>query len=792
MQFSEQRLRELVNPAVDTATLSHRLTMAGLEVDAILPVAPPFSGVMIGEVVDMAPHPDADKLRVTRVSIGLGEPLQIVCGAANVRPGLRIPVATVGALLPGDFRIQEATLRGVASFGMLCAEQELGLAEASDGLWELPADAPVGADLRQWLNLDDHLIELGLTPNRGDCLSLRGLARETAAIFGLPWTPADVPAVAASLPDVLPIRVVAPDACPRYAGRLIRGVRTGVTSPLWLVEALRRAGVRSLHPVVDITNHVMLTLGQPMHAFDAATLNGGVEVRHAWPGETLTLLDGQSVELREQTLVIADSQTPLALAGIMGGLSSAVGDATTDIFLEAAFFQPLALAGEARRYGLHTDASHRFERGVDPTLPAQAIELATALILALLGGQAGPVVDQVQADQLPKRSAITLRRSRIAQVLGFVPEDDAVVSGLVRLGMQVTASEAGWQVMPPAHRFDVAIEVDLIEEVARLHGYNNLPVKALHAALRLQPHSEARQSVRRLKRTLVDLGYQEAITFSFQSSSLQQVFDPELTPLVLANPISADLSTMRTSLWPGLALAARHNQSRQQARVRVFETGLRFLPTADGLQQSPFVAGLVTGSAWPEGWNNPKNSLDFFDVKGNIESLLQICALNGRVTFRADARHGLHPGQTASLWLDDRRVGWLGALHPHTQKQLDLDGTTFVFELALDVLDAGVLPRFAPLSRFPETRRDLALLVPDSTASDALLATVREASGEFLRDLQVFDVYRGSGVPAGSHSLALGLTWQHPERTLLDAEVQAWEAAVLSLLQTRWGVARRN
>lgn len=792
MQFSEQRLRQLVNPAVDTVALAHQLTMAGLEVDAITPVAPAFSGVVIGQVLTTEQHPNADKLRVTTVDTGNGSPLQIVCGAANVRPGLRVPVATVGAVLPGDFRIKDAKLRGVESFGMLCAEQELGLAEASDGLWELPEDAPIGADIRAWLNLDDNLIELGLTPNRGDCLSLRGLAREAAAVFGLDHAPAAIAPVAAAIADTLPVTVAAPEACPRYVGRLIKGIRSGVSSPLWLVEALRRSGVRSLHPVVDITNYVMLELGQPMHAFDAATLQGGIVVRRAAAGEALTLLDGQTLSLREQSLVIADSAQALALAGVMGGQGSAVGDATADLFLEAAFFQPLALAGEARRYGLHTDSSHRFERGVDFELPRLAIERATALVLEIVGGSAGPVVDISDASQLPARPAIMLRRSRIARVLGFSLSDDQVVGYLTRLGLQVSSAGEGWQVVPPSHRFDIAIEVDLIEELARLYGYNNLPVTAPQAPIRLQAQPEARQPVRRLKRALVDLGWQEAITFSFVEPGLLQEFDPGVSPLVLANPISSDLSAMRTSLWPGLVLAARHNQSRQQTRVRLFETGLRFRPSEAGLMQEPMLAGIVTGSAWPEAWNNPKNSLDFFDVKGNIETLLQLAGVAGRTRFEAAEHPALHPGQTAAILLDGVSIGWLGALHPLKQQTLDLTGPVFVFELSLSALSEGSLPRFQPLSRFPEVRRDLALVVPDSVVAGDVLAVARAAAGVCLRDLQAFDVYRGQGMAAGHYSLAIGLIWQHVERTLQDAEVQGWVEQVLADLQTRLGVQIRG
>lgn len=783
MQFSERRLRDLVNPAVDTATLCHRLTMAGLEVDAIMPVAPAFSGVVIGEVLATEQHPDADKLRVTRVSIGQGEPLQIVCGAANVRPGLRVPVATVGAVLPGDFRIKEAKLRGVASFGMLCAEQELGLAEQSDGLWELPADAPVGTDIRSWLQLDDNLIELGLTPNRGDCLSLRGLAREAGAVFGLDAALPASSAAAAAISDTLPVAVTAPDACPRYAGRLIRGIRAGQASPLWLVERLRRAGVRSLGPVVDVTNLVMLELGQPMHAFDAATLQGGIVVRRAAAGEALTLLDGQALVLREGTLVIADQARPVALAGIMGGADTAVSETTTDIFLEAAFFQPLALAGQARGYGLHTDSSHRFERGVDFALPALAIEMATDLIVQLVGGQPGPLQMTETLAQLPTREAIALRPGRIAQVLGFSLADADVVTYLQRLGLNVTVTPDGWLATPPSHRFDLSIEVDLIEELARLHGYNNLPVRSPLAALRLQPATETVQPLRRLKRVLIDQGYQEAITFSFVEPSLQAVFDPTLSPLVLANPISSDLSAMRTSLWPGLVLALRHNQSRQQPRVRLFEAGLRFLPTAEGLEQAPVLAGIAAGPVFEERWNNSKNPLDFYDVKGNIESVLQVAGVAGQIQFVANQHPALHPGQTARLMRDGQTVGWLGALHPQVMKQLDLHGPVFVFEVTLAALATDALPKFHSLSRFPEVRRDLALVVPDAVTAEAVLASVRMAAGECVRIVRTFDVYRGHGLPEASYSLAVAVTWQHPERTLQDVEVHAWTEQILAMLQ---------
>lgn len=790
MQFSEQRLRALVNPAVDTATLAHQLTMAGLEVDAIVPVAPAFNGVVVGEILSAEQHPNADKLRVTRVNIGGEQPLQIVCGASNARPGIRIPVATVGAVLPGDFRIKDAKLRGVDSFGMLCAEQELGLAESSDGLWELPEDAPIGQDMRQYLQLDDNLIELGLTPNRGDCLSIRGLAREAAAVFGVDQRVEAIAAVPAVHERGIPVSVEAAAACPRYVVRVIDGIDNNKASPLWLIEALRRSGVRSLGPVVDVTNFVMLELGQPMHAFDGAQIAGGLQVRQARAGEALTLLDGQTLSLREQSLVIADQTQALALAGIMGGQSSAVSNATTSIVLEAAFFQPLALAGEARRYGLHTDSSHRFERGVDFELPRLAIERATALLLDLVGGAAGPVQEVSDLAQLPVRAAITLRAERIKQVLGFALAEADVVAYLSRLGCVVTTTTQGWQVVPPSHRFDLTIEVDLIEELARLYGYNRLPVTAPMAPVRLLSQPENQTSLRRLKRALVDMGYQEAITFSFIEAGLQQQFDPGVSPWALANPLSAELAVMRTSLWPGLAMAVLHNQSRQQSRVRLFEAGLRFTPTADGLEQVPMLAGIVSGDAFSASWNNPKNSLDFFDVKGNIESLLQLCGVAGE--FAATTHPVLHPGQSAEITVNGAVIGYLGALHPSVIDALGLSGPVYVFELQQSALLQGSLPQFKPLSRFPAVSRDLALLVPDRVAAAEILAVVRQNAGDVLRDLSVFDVYRGRGVADQHYSLALSLTWQDPERTLLDTEIQAFVENILQSASSTCGAFLRS
>ena len=780
MQFSEQRLRRLASPSVNTADLAHQLTMAGLEVDAIESMAPAFTGVVVGRVVSTEPHPDADKLRVAMVDIAQPELLQIVCGAANVRADIRVPVATIGAVLPGDFHIKAAKLRGVASSGMLCAEQELGLAEQSDGLWELPTDAPVGADIREYLALDDQLITLGLTPNRGDCLSLRGLAREAAAVFDLDIQLPLPSAMTATTEHQRDIVIEDTSACPRYVGRVIRGLRQA-PSPAWLIDGLRRYGVRSVSPLVDITQWVMLELGQPMHAFDEQKLHGTVRVRRASAAEVLTLLDGQALSLRESSLVIADDNGAIALAGVMGGQGSAVSDTTVDVFLEAAHFDPLALAGEARRYGLHTDASHRFERGVDAELPCHAIELATALIIEVLGGEAGPVLEMANAKHLPQRPAINLRRERITRVLGFSIDDARVIALLKRLGMQIEASNDGWRVTPPSHRFDISIEVDLIEELARLTGYNNIPVAPALAAIKLAPRTESAQSLRRLKRSLVDMGYQEAITFSFTEASVQQAFTPDLAPLTLANPLSQELASMRTSLLPGLLMAVRHNQSRQQSRIRLFEAGMRFLPKADGLVQEPMLAGVLVGSALPMLWSNTKTNVDFYDLKGNIEHLLSVARV-ATLRFVSAQRDGFHPGQCAELYEGDTCLGVIGAIHPSTLAVFDVDGPVFAFELSQQLLGLGSLPSFTPLSRFPQMQRDLALLVPLAVSADVVISSIRQQAGADLQRVDLFDVYRGAGLPEGYYSLAITVIWQHAERTLLDVEVQSSVDNVLTAL----------
>lgn len=792
MKFSEQWLRGWVSPQVNRDELVARLSMAGLEVDSVTPAAGVFSGVVVGEVLSTEQHPDADKLRVCQVSNG-AETFQVVCGAPNVRPGLKIPFAMIGAELPGDFKIKKAKLRGVESNGMLCSQAELQVGEGNDGLMELPADAPVGQDIRAYLDLEDASIEVDLTPNRGDCLSLAGLAREVGALYGVPVTRPVVTAVPAVHDEVRSIEVLAPSACPRYLGRVIRNVDLSRPTPLWMVERLRRADVRSIDAAVDITNYVMLELGQPLHAFDLAEINGGIRVRMAEEGEKLVLLDGQEVTLRSDTLVIADHSRALAIAGVMGGEHSGVSATTRDVFLESAFFDQIAVAGKARSYGLHTDASHRYERGVDWQLAREAMERATGLLLEITGGEAGPITETVNEQYLPSIAPVTLRAQRVEQMLGLVIEEAQIVSLLTGLGLGISADGAGqWRVEVPSHRFDISLEVDLIEELARLYGYNRLPVRYPQARLAPQPKTEARAHLPELRRLLVARGYQEAVTYSFIDPKQFELFSPGVEPLLLANPISNDMAAMRSSLWPGLVKALSHNLNRQQDRVRMFESGLRFVGQLDGLKQEPMLAGVVCGSRLPEGWAQGRDPVDFFDVKADVEAVLGFAGALDAFAFGPGSHPALHPGQTARIEREGRLVGFVGAIHPELSKTLGLDRPVFVFELVLAEVAAGKMPKFSELSRFPEVRRDLALVADRDVAASAVLEVIRENAGEWLTDLRLFDVYQGKGIDPHRKSLAVGLTWQHPSRTLNDDEVNTTTQNILTSLEQRLNATLRK
>ncbi|SFI32593.1 phenylalanyl-tRNA synthetase beta subunit [Pseudomonas guineae] len=792
MKFSEQWLRSWVNPEVSRDELVARLSMAGLEVDSVTPAAGVFSGVVVGEVLSTEQHPDADKLRVCQISNG-AETFQVVCGAPNVRPGLKIPFAMIGAELPGDFKIKKAKLRGVESNGMLCSASELQISEENDGLMELPSDAQAGQDIRVYLELDDASIEVDLTPNRGDCLSLVGLAREVGALYDAPVARPQIAAVAPSHDDVRPIEVLAAQACPRYLGRVVRNVDLSKPTPLWMVERLRRADVRSIDAAVDITNYVMLELGQPMHAFDLAEINGGIRVRMAEEGEKLVLLDGQEVSLRADTLVIADHNRALAIAGVMGGEHSGVSAKTCDLFLESAFFDTIAIAGKARSYGLHTDSSHRFERGVDWQLAREAMERATGLLLAIIGGEAGPIIEVVDQHQLPSVAPVTLRVERIEQMLGLKMDDAEIVRLLAALGLGVSASGEGqWQVTVPSHRFDISIEVDLIEELARLYGYNRLPVRYPQARLAPQPKAEAGVELPALRRLLVARGYQEAITYSFIDPKLFELFNPGVEPLMLANPISADMAAMRSSLWPGLIKALEHNLNRQQSRVRLFESGLRFVGQLEGLKQEQMLAGVICGGRLPEGWAHTRDDVDFYDVKADVEALLASAGAGNSFAFVPGEHAVLHPGQTARIEREGRVVGFVGAIHPELSKVLGLDQPVFMFELVLGEITQGVMPKFQELSKFPEVRRDLAVLVDRGVSAQDLLGLVREGAGEWLTDLKLFDVYHGKGIDPDRKSLAVGLTWQHPSRTLNDDEVSITTQNILTSLEQRFNATLRK
>ena len=791
MKISEQWLREWVSPALSSEELAHQITMAGLEVDAIEPVAGAFSGVIVARIVSAEPHPDADKLRVCRVDTGDGT-VQIVCGAPNARAGLLAPLARVGAVLPGDFNIKPAKLRGVESQGMLCAEKELGISDANAGLMELAADAPVGADLRQYLGLDDKVIEIGLTPNRADCFGIAGIAREVGLLNRLPVQPPVFDPVGATIDDVVPVELQASARCPRYVCRVIRGVDVSRPSPLWLQEKLRRCGIRSIDAVVDVTNYVLLELGQPMHAFDLDALQGGIVVRTARPGESLELLDGQTVELDADTLVIADHVAPVAMAGIMGGQASAVSDTTSNILLEAAFFTPDLLAGKARAYGLHTESSHRFERGVDFELQVAAMERATRLLLNIVGGEAGPVAQAVAEADLPARPPVGLRAARIGKMLGLELPAAEVERILTGLGLGVAATADGWTCSVPSWRFDIAIETDLLEELARVYGYNEVPATYIRAELVMPSRPEKQLPVRQLRRHLAARGFREAITYSFVDPKLQQLFDPELEPVALANPISADMAVMRTSLLPGLVGAVLRNTNRQQPRTRLYETGLRFLPGEAGLRQVPTLAMVVSGQRFGESWAVASQSADFFDLKGDLESLFALTRDAASLQFAAAERAALHPGQTAAITRKGQPVGYIGALHPAAQAALDLAAPLYVCEIDLQAVLEGLVPRFADLSKFPEVRRDLAVVVDKSVPSADLMANVRAVAGGYLRDLRLFDVYEGKGIDPKRKSLALGLTFRDHSRTLSDEDVNLAVNQVIDSLEKNFKAELRN
>ena len=804
MKFSEKWLREWVDPAIDTSKLAEQLTMAGLEVDAVEPVAVTLDKVVIGRVESLRKHPDAEKLKICTVAVGADQPLTIVCGASNVTQGGIYPVALIGASLPNGLSIKKAKLRGVESYGMLCSANELGIAEHAEGLFELPEDAPIAESVFTYLQLDDKSITLGLTPNRGDCLSIRGIAREVGVINKLPVNTVDIAQISPQSDVAFPVEIVAPQDCPRYVGRVIKNINSKAQTPLWMKERLRRSSVRCLHPVVDVTNYVMLELGQPMHAFDLDKLRGGIRIRIAQNGEKIVLLDGQEINLQPGTLVIGDHQQPQAIAGIMGGNAAAVSAQTCDVFLESAFFSPHCISGKARKYGLHTDSSHRFERGVDPALQRLAVERATQLLLEIVGGEPGQVVEVLENDYLPKPRLIRLRPERIKRVLGIPIDVNTVTDILHRLGMSVKEQPEGWwTVVSPSYRFDIEREEDLIEEIVRIYGYQNIPTSRPSAPVKMLPQSEATVKLRTIRSTLVERGYNEAITYSFVDPGLQALFKTDRSSITLANPISADLAEMRTSLWPGLINALSHNLNRQQNAVRLFETGLRFYYKNKELIQETTIAAAITGNRYPEQWCHQEVKLDFYDIKSDVEALLSITGARDQFIFIPDKLAALHPGQSAKVVrkvttqesskpTDSYEVaGWLGVLHPAIQQKLDLP-QVLIFELKLSAILQRRVPQFKAVSKFPAVRRDLAIVVDKAVSSQTVSDSIRKATPATLQNLKLFDVYQGKGIDSGRKSLAYGLTLQAQERTLTDQDVEKVVDQILTALNKELGATLRN
>ncbi|MBO9874075.1 MULTISPECIES: phenylalanine--tRNA ligase subunit beta [Xanthomonas] len=782
MKFSENWLRSHVPTQASREQLTATLTAIGLEVEEVVPLGDGLQQVVVARIVEAAPHPEADRLQVCRVDAGQGELLQIVCGAPNARAGLVAPLALVGAQV-GGIAIKPAKLRGVASNGMLCSAKELGLDSDASGLFELPDDAPVGQALTEYLGLPDASIEIKLTPNRADCFGVRGIAYDVAAACGSDVLPLAVTPAAVSSERTLAVALDAGADAPRYCGRVVEDLDPAAKTPLWMAERLRRSGVRPLSLLVDITQYVMLELGQPMHAFDLDTLQGPIGVRHARAGETLTLLDGREAALDPGFLLVTDADRPVALAGLMGGHATRVTETTRHVFLEAAHFAPAAIMGRGRKLGLHTDAGHRFERGVDPALPRQALELATRLVLELAGGRAGPVIEAALPEFLPAPAPIALRRARILRVLGIEIADADVERILRALGMDVVASADGWQITAPSRRFDIAIEEDLIEELARIHGYDRLPTTLPGGATRIAMDSETQLDERSVRRQLLARELLETINYAFVDAALLDQWGLHDGRVALANPLSAELAVMRPSLLPGLVAALGRNAARQAGRVRLFELGKVFAAAAEAgaaPTETQRVAAAVCGDADALQWGLPARKVDFHDLKGDLEALA--AASGARLDYRPSTHPFAHPTRSADVYRDETRIGWIGQLHPRLLQAMQIDVDVLAFELDLAPLAARALPRAAELSRFPSVRRDLAFVVPDAVSWAALARSVRAAVGPLLREVVLFDRYVGAGVEAGCKSLAMGLILQDNTRTLTDRDVEAVVADAVAAL----------
>lgn len=789
MKFSESWLREWVNPAISSEQLCEQLTMAGLEVDGVEKVSGDFSGVVIGKVVECKQHPNADKLRITKVDIGQEQLLSIVCGAPNCRLGLTVACATIGAILPGNFKIKAAKLRGEPSEGMLCSYSELGISDDHNGIIELPEDAPLGEDLRKYLQLDDKAIEISVTPNRADCFGIIGIARDISAINNISVTAHNFETPNVTIDDKIDVNVLEPKAAPKYLGRIIKNVNAQISTPLWMKEKLRRSGIRSVGIIVDITNYVLIELGHPMHAFDLDKIDGNITVRYGFPHEKLVLLDGNEIEIKAETLIIADDKKALALAGIFGGKDSGVTAQTQNIFLESAFFSPLTIVGKAREYGLHTDASHRYERGVDPELQLKALQRASELVLAICGGSAGPISEAIHSNNLPTPSIILLRREKIDRLIGHFIESKRITDILIRLGCEVVTKENSWQVKAPSWRFDIQIEEDLVEEIARIYGYNNIPNEYLKIQMIMHPNSETQIPLSRFKSILVDHGYQEAVTYSFVDPKIQSLLHPRQTAILLPNPISSEMSAMRLSLWSGLLSAVIYNQNRQQQRIRLFETGLRFVPddcAEFGIRQETMLAGVITGNLYDEHWDIKKRTVDFFDLKGDVETLLALSGLTDKIKYKKSDNPALHPGQNAAIYINDEQIGYLGVIHPEIEKKLGLNVKTLVFELILDKISNRKILEAQEISKYPANRRDIAIIVDSDVCAADVLSVCKSAGGEQLLDVNLFDMYQGDNIKSGQKSLAISLILQDKTRTLEDEDITKIVSKCIVALQNRF------
>lgn len=783
MQFSENWLRSFVNPAMDTQALSHALTMTGLEVEELTPVAPAFEKIVIGEIVSAVKHPDADRLQVCQVNVG-HETLQIVCGASNARVGLKAPCALVGAELPG-ISIKQAKVRGVESFGMMCSSKELGLATEAAGLLELPAYASVGQDIRTFLDLNDHLITLKLTPNRADCLSILGVARDVVAMTGAPLMLPEVATPNLATDNTMPVHVLATESCPAYYGRVIEGVNAQTTSPDWMVRRLERSGIRSISALVDITNYVLLELGQPMHAFDLDKLQKRIEVRFAQKEEQLALLNGNTIKLAQDDLVIADATGPIALAGIMGGEPTSVSDTTTSIFLESAFFTPDVIAGKARRIGLSTDSSYRFERGVDFGNTKHALERATQLVLSLCGGSAGPITQSLA--NLPVRNQVKLRYNRLQSVLGIEIPYTTVGQLLTQLGFTFTDQDHVFLVQAPSYRFDIAREEDLIEEIARLYGYDKIPAITPHANLAMLECAENIQNSAILRDALQSQGYQEVITYSFVEEAWEKDLLGNPLPIRLKNPLASNLSVMRSGLWGGLLDVLSYNLNRKQDRALLFEMGSSYHAAASGYEEQQKVAGLFYGDFQPEQWSSSKREVDFYDVKATVDMLT-----HQQAEYRVESHSALHPGQTARIYIDGQAQGWLGKLHPKWQQHYNLAKSTFLFELNVQALLATSVPSYQEVSKFLGVRRDIAVIVDVNTQVQSIIHAVKNANIPLLQHIQLFDVYQGKGIAENKKSLAFLVLIQDTHKTLVDTEAEAAMAKLLKILENQFGAELRN